>query len=89
MAEYLTALDPYKHTRSSRANVTSAPLADDGWLRYRSYRTANDQIGAVEQQVFQYPAVNDFGAGAQDAETFRHRLWNSTANGQYPATTRA
>jgi hypothetical protein len=84
---YLSNLDPYKHTRSSRAEITSAPLADDGWLRYRSYRTADDQIGAVEQQVYTYPAVNDFGAGARDADDFRHRLWHATANGQYPATT--
>jgi len=87
MAEFETGLDPYKHTRSTRADVTSAPLADDGWLRYRSYRTPDDQTGAIEQQVFQYPAVNDFGFGATDADTFRHRLWNSTADGQYPQTT--
>jgi hypothetical protein len=86
IAEFESSLDPYKHTRSSRANVTSGPLADDGWLRYRSYRTGDDQIGAIEQQVFQYPAVNDFGANAKDADTFRRRLWNATADGQYPAT---
>jgi len=86
IAEFESSLDPYKRTRSSRANVTSGPLADDGWLRYRSYRTGDDQIGAIEQQIFQYPAVNDFGADVKDADSFRHRLWNSTADGQYPAT---
>lgn len=86
IAEFEANLDPYKRTRSSRANVTSAPLADDGWLRYRSYRTSDDQIGAIEQQVFQYPSVNDFGWDAKDADTFRRRLWNATVNGQYPDT---
>jgi hypothetical protein len=86
IAEFEANLDPYKRTRSSRANITSAPLADDGWLRYRSYRTPDDQIGAIEQQVFQYPSVNDFGWDAKDADTFRRRLWNATINGQYPDT---
>ncbi len=86
VADYLTTLDPYKHPRSSRTDLTSGPLVDDGWLRYRSYQTANDAVGAIEQQVYQYPAVNNFGAGATDADTFRHRLWNATMNGQYPAT---
>ncbi|MES1258788.1 MAG: DUF5060 domain-containing protein [Acidobacteriota bacterium] len=83
---YLAALDPYKHTRSSRAAITSAPLVDDGWLRYRSYQTADSQVSAVEQQLFQYPAVNNFGAGVKDTAAFRGRLWNATADGQYPAT---
>lgn len=86
IADSLAVLDPYKHTRSTRAQVTSAALADSGWLRYRSYQTDNDQISAVEQQSFQYPAVNNFGAGAKNADQFRRRLWNSTASGQYPAT---
>jgi hypothetical protein len=85
IADDLNNLDPYKHTRSTRANASSGPLVDDGWLRYRSYQTADDAINAVEQQVYQYPAVNNFGADAADADTFRHRLWNSTASGQYPS----
>src|SRR5665213_90775 len=86
IGEFEAALDPYKHTRSSRTNVTTGPLADDGWLRYRSYQTADDQIGAIEHQEFQYPAVNNFGLNAGDADVFRRRLWNATANGQYPST---
>ncbi|MGD1069166.1 MAG: DUF5060 domain-containing protein [Bryobacteraceae bacterium] len=86
MAEYLSNLDPYKHIKSSRTSVTSAALADDGWMQYRSYQTANDQVSAVEQQVYQFPAVNNFGVGVKDADSFRHRLWNATADGQYPAT---
>jgi hypothetical protein len=86
IGEYEAALDPWKHTRSSRASSTSAPLADDGWLRYRSYETYDSAVGAVEQQIFQYPAVNNFGKGVGDTTAFRHRLWNSTADGAYPAT---
>jgi len=87
IAGYLTDLDPYKRTRSSRTEITSGPLVDDGWLRYRSYQTGNDgSVGAIEQQIYQYPAVNNFGAGAPDADTFRHRLWNATMSGQYPST---
>ena len=91
IAGYLAALDPYKHTRSSRTSLTSGPLADDGWLRYRSYQTADEQIGAVvigaiDQQIYTFPAVNNFGIGAPSADEFRHRLWRSATNGQYPAT---
>ena len=87
IGDYLSSLDPYKHTRSTRANISSGPLADDGWLRYRSYQTGNDdQIGAIDQQIYQYPAVSNFAADTVDADTFRHRLWNATANGQYPST---
>jgi hypothetical protein len=85
MADYLNQLDPYKHTRSTRTSATSAALADDGWLAYRSYQTADDQVSAVEQQIYQFPAVNNFAAGATEANTFRSRLWNATADGQYPA----
>jgi hypothetical protein len=86
MAEYLGTLDPYKHPRSTRTSMSSGPLVDDGWLRYRSYQTSDDAIGAIEQQVYQYPAVNNFAGEAVDADTFRHRLWNSTMSGQYPST---
>jgi hypothetical protein len=85
VADYLTELDPYKHTRSSRTATSSGPLSDDGWLRYRSYQTGDDAVGAIEQQVYQFPAVNNFSNGVTDADTFRHRLWNTAMNGQYPS----
>lgn len=90
IADYLSNLDPYKHTRSTRANVTSGPMVDDGWLRYRSYQDSDDAgdgaVAAIEQQVYQYPAVNNFANNNVDADAFRHRLWNATAGGQYPST---
>jgi hypothetical protein len=86
IAGYLAAVDPYKHTRSTRTRLTSAPFADDGWLRYRSYDGADTQVSAIEQQLYQFPSVSNFGGGIKDADTFRRRLWNATMNGQYPAT---
>jgi Domain of unknown function (DUF5060)/Putative collagen-binding domain of a collagenase len=86
IADYLGQLDPYKHPRSTRASISSGGLSDDGWLRYRSYQTGDDAVGEVDQQIYQYPSVNNFGAGVSDTDTFRHRLWNSAMNGQYPDT---
>ena len=86
MGEYLTAADPWKHTRGTRAQATSAPVADDGWLRIRSYEAVDDAAMAIDQQMLQYPATANFGAGTADAATFRHRLWNATASGLYPHT---
>ena len=34
----LKKLDPYQHPRSTGALVTSAPLLDDGWMDYITYR---------------------------------------------------
>jgi hypothetical protein len=85
IAEYLTALDPYKHIGTTCTLATSAPLLDDNWMHIRSYETSDDAIGSVEQQVYQYPAVNNFSAGDRSADAFRHHLWNATMNGQYPA----
>jgi hypothetical protein len=87
IADYLASLDPYKHTRSTRANVSSGPLVDDGWLRYRSYQPKDDDsAGAIDQQIYQLPAVSNFASDAPDADAFRHRLWNAMADGQYPST---
>lgn len=85
IADFEAAMDPYKHLRSTQTNSTSAPLADDGWLRVRTYQTSNEAVEGVEQQMYQYPAVNNFSEGVNDAAAFRHRLWNATVNGQYPA----
>lgn len=87
IGEYLAAFDPWKHTRGTRAGITSAPLADDGWLRIRSYEGTDDAIMAIDQQILQYPATANMGANASGAEVFRHRLWNATVSGLYPQTT--
>jgi hypothetical protein len=86
--------DPYGHPRTSGARITSAPLLDDGWMDFAAYGTPDDQIGAVEHQLYGVPFVNqefareDSGAGKSgphdvDAATLRRRLWNAAMDGQY------
>lgn len=76
-AELLARLDPYKHPRSSGAEVTSSPLLTDKWMSLVSYGTADPNVGAVEHQLIGLPGVN---AGIRS----RADLWNATMNGQYP-----
>ena len=93
--ELLKRLDPYDHPRSTHTVSTSAPLLNDGWMNYLLYQSADDQLGAIEHQIYAAPQVNaefayeDTGAGRAyphhvDTDTFRRRLWNATMNGQYP-----
>ncbi len=91
----LKKLDPYNHPRSTHTLATSGPLAGDGWMDYIAYQSSDDQLGAIEHQLYAMPAVNtefayeNSGAGAShphhvDTDTFRRRLWNAAMNGQYP-----
>jgi hypothetical protein len=91
---WLKEADPYQHPRTSGARVTSAPLLEDHWMDFASYGTADDNVGAIEHQLYPVPFVNlefgreDSGAGKTgpndvDATTFRHHLWNATMDGQY------
>ncbi len=90
----LKRLDPYQHPRSTHTVATSSPLLGDGWMNYVTYQSSDDQLGAIEHQFYAAPAVNaefayeDSGAGKShphhvDTDTFRHRLWNITMDGQY------
>ncbi|MCX6626595.1 MAG: DUF5060 domain-containing protein, partial [Candidatus Solibacter sp.] len=89
----LKELDGYQHPRTSGARVTSAPLLDDGWMDFATYGNTDEQIGAIEHQLYGVPFVNldsgreDSGAGKSapgdvDTAAFRKRLWNATMNGQ-------
>jgi len=91
----LKQLDPYGHPRSTHTVATSSPLARDGWMSYLVYQSHDDQLGAIEHQIYAMPQVNaefayeDSGAGKAlphhvDTDTFRRRLWNASMNGQYP-----
>jgi hypothetical protein len=91
----LKSLDPYQHPRSSHTVASSAPLLADGWMDYIVYQSADDQLGAIEHQLYAVPFVNtefgyeDSGAGKShghhvDTDTFRKRLWNASMSGQYP-----
>src|ERR1700722_702248 len=74
----LKKLDPYQHPRMTMAEVTSAPLAADAWSNMLGYGTTDANIGGVEHQFYQAPAL---ATGIKNA----HDLWNATMNGQYPA----
>ena len=91
----LKEMDPYQHPRTSGNLATSGPLLDDGWMDFVAHHTGDDQVCAIEHQLFAAPSVNlkfageDSGAGkAQpedgDSDTFRHRLWNAVMDGDYP-----
>jgi len=95
IGSWLKEADPYQHPRTSGARLTSAPLLEDHWMDFAAYRTGDDNIGAIEHQLYPVPFVNfelareDSGAGKNgpgdvDTDTFRHRLWNATMDGQYP-----
>ncbi|MDW8131345.1 MAG: DUF5060 domain-containing protein [Bryobacterales bacterium] len=95
IGELLKRLDPYNHPRSTHTLATSSPLFQDGWMSYLLYQSHEDDLGAIEHQIYPAPQVNaefayeDSGAGRAlahhvDTDTFRRRLWNATMNGQYP-----
>jgi hypothetical protein len=71
-------LDAYQHPRTTFADSTSAPLLADGWMNVLGYGTADPNVGGVEHQFYQAPAL---AAGIKNT----HDLWNATMNGQYPA----
>ncbi len=74
----LKKFDPYQHPRTSMAEVTSAPLLADGWMNIIGYGTPDANVGGVEHQFYQSPALATGIANTHD-------LWNATMNGQYPA----
>ena len=89
----LKQLDPYQHPRTTGARVTSSVLLDDAWMNFAAAETPDDNVGAIEHQLYAVPFVNldfgreDSGAGKSrpndvDAATLRHRLWNAAMDGQ-------
>jgi hypothetical protein len=87
--------DSYGHPRSTHTLASSAALVSDGWMDYITYQSSDDALGSIERQLYGLPQVNaefayeDSGAGRShdhhvDSETFRHRLWNATVDGEYP-----
>lgn len=95
LGQMLKKTDPYQHPRSTGTLSTSSPLSGDEWMNFISYESHDDQLGAIEHQLFAASFVNlgfgaeDSGAGKAgedtvDADAFRRRLWNATMNGQYP-----
>jgi hypothetical protein len=80
----LKEFDGYHHPRTTGAHITSTPFLDDGWMDFASYGNADDNVGAIEHQLYATPFVNQAISGP-DAVTLRHRLWNATMDGESPA----
>jgi hypothetical protein len=78
----LKELDGFQHPRTSGGRITSAALLDDGWMDFAAYGSTDDNVGAIEHQIYAVPFVN-LQIGGADASTVRHRLWNATMDGQY------
>jgi Domain of unknown function (DUF5060)/Protein of unknown function (DUF4038) len=78
----LKELDGFQHPRSCGARITSAPLLDDGWMDFAAYGNTDDNVGAVEHQLYAVPSVN-LQIGGADGAAVRHALWNATMDGQY------
>jgi hypothetical protein len=56
---------------------------DDGWEDFASHGSTEDQVDAIEHQVFGVPMVSTNVADTGDAASLRKRLWNATMDGQY------
>jgi hypothetical protein len=80
--ELIKRLDPFNHPRTSLAKVTSGALLGDAWMSMASYGTVDSNVGAVEHQLFQAPALNTAIKTRQD-------LWNAFMDGQYPSASPA
>jgi hypothetical protein len=77
--DLLKKYDPYDHPRTTLASFTSAALLGDGWMNLLSYGTPDANVGAVEHQLYQSPAIETGIRNERD-------LWIATMNGQYPAS---
>ena len=80
----LKELDPYQHPRTSGARFTSSLLLPDHWMDFAAQGTFDDNLGAIEHQLYAVPFVNlDLGReGDIDAAVLRSRIWNATMDGQ-------
>ncbi len=83
LGSFLKKYDAYQHPRSTDARVTSSPLLPDGWMNYLIEASPRPELGAVEHQFTQSPEIHVINATSTDA--FRHELWTSTTNGEYPS----
>jgi hypothetical protein len=79
----LQKYDAFQHPRSTDARVTSSPLVADGWMNYLIEASPHPEVAAVEHQFTHQPEIHVITATEPD--TFRHELWNSTTNGEYPS----
>jgi hypothetical protein len=83
LGEELNRYDAYNHPRSTDARDSSSPLLADGWMTYLIEGCPSPQLGAVEHQFTAHPEIHLITSTAPDR--FRHELWNSTTNAEYPS----
>ena len=91
IADYLADLDPYKHTRSTADQLTSAPfrrrwLAALPVLPGGTETSTPIRLGPLSNRPINTRRSTISARASAMPMTFRHRLWRATANGQYPAT---
>ncbi|MFL6415028.1 MAG: hypothetical protein ACJ74Y_05095, partial [Bryobacteraceae bacterium] len=79
----LRKYDPYRHPRSTDAQVSSSPLLPDGWMTYLIEASPHPEVGAVEHQFTTMPEIHVVTATQPDQ--FRRELWDCTTNGEYPS----
>ncbi|HXE14177.1 MAG TPA: DUF5060 domain-containing protein, partial [Bryobacteraceae bacterium] len=82
LAALLKKNDSFHHTMSTDARLTSSMLLRDGWENYIIEASPDPQLAAVERQFTAAPQVHIIQGVEPDA--FRHELWLSTTNGEYP-----
>ena len=81
--DLINRFDTYHHPRSTDARVTTTPLLNDGWMNFLIEASPNPQLGAVEHQFTAQPQVHI--VTSVEPVAFRHELWTSTTNGEYPS----
>jgi len=79
---FLKKYDSFRHPRSTDARVTSSPLLSDGWMNFIVESSPRPELAAVEHQFTEQPSIH--AITTDEPDDFRHELWNSIANGQYP-----
>jgi hypothetical protein len=82
LAGLLEKYDSYHHPRTTDARMSSSMLLRDGWENFVVEASANPQLAAVEHQITAVPQVHVIQGVEPDA--FRHELWLSMTNGEYP-----
>jgi hypothetical protein len=81
----LQKYDGFQHPRSTDARVSSSPLLADGWMNFLIEASPHPGFAAVEHQFTTQPEIHLITTA--DPEAFRHELWTSTTNGEYPSIT--
>jgi hypothetical protein len=87
LAALLKKYDGFQHPRSTDARDSSSSLIADNWMNYLIEASPDPQLGAVEHQFTTQPEIHLVQATEPDA--FRHELWNTITNGEYPSVSYA